>query len=72
MEKEVVKAETTFHERLIAEKDNLDEKINKLSGFLNTEPFGQLPIFQQSLLRIQFHAMNTYSQCLLERLGDLQ
>ena len=61
-----------FHQRLIAEKEVLDDNLGKLSNFLTTEEFFKIANEQQILLRIQVQAMRTYSQCLTERLGLLQ
>jgi len=63
---------TPFHQRLIAEKDELDEKIKKLQSFLESSVFGAIEPAQQVLLRVQVKAMDTYSQILTERLSLLQ
>lgn len=59
-------------ERLIDEKNELDAKAAKLEVFMMKDEFKVIDIAQQSLLRIQFKAMLTYSQCLQERLMLLQ
>ena len=61
-----------FHERLIAEKDELDAKIKKLAELFESEKANEIEDKQLMLLRIQYHAMTTYSSCLTERLGLLQ
>ena len=58
-----------FKERLIEEKIQLGEKMNKLEIFiLNNEEFEKLPIEQQKLLRAQEYAMSIYYMILEERL----
>lgn len=58
----------TFLERLKIEKTELDEKIEKLTAFSNSEKFKDISSEQQSLLNIQLKIMESYSQILLERL----
>lgn len=60
-----------FKDRLVIEKNGLDERIEKLGAFLESEAFGEIDPIQMSLLNIQHTAMLTYSQCLLERLSWL-
>lgn len=59
---------TDFKQRLLDEKSELGEKINKLNAFISSEAFQKIDPFQMSLLHIQLQAMYTYSQCLLERI----
>lgn len=61
-----------FQERVIAEKEQLDERTNKLDAFIDTAAFGKLPQAQQALLKVQLHSMKAYSECLSQRLGLLQ
>lgn len=63
---------STFKERLYAEKEELDEKRNKLDKFQASEKFKEIDPVQMSLLNVQSHAMATYSQCLLERIAWLE
>lgn len=63
---------STFKDRLIDEKTQLDEKITKLEAFVESENFKKIEAIQMSLLNIQLNAMHTYSQCLLERLVWLE
>lgn len=58
----------TFLERLKVEKAELDEKIEKLTAFSNSDKFKDIDSKQQSLLNIQLKIMESYSQILLERL----
>jgi len=60
-----------FQQRLLDEKNQVDERITKLESFTSTDLFDQLPAVQMSLLNIQLKAMQTYSQCLLERIAYL-
>lgn len=60
-----------FKTRLLDEKQQLDEKREKLQAYLGSDKFMQIDAVQQRLLNIQIHAMNTYSQCLLERITAL-
>lgn len=61
----------TFKDRLIIEKSELNEKITKLSDFLQGDVFLTIDPRQQSLLKIQFNSMITYHQCLEERINIL-
>lgn len=57
-----------FKERLKQEKAELDEKATKLSGFKSSDAFNGIAHIQRTLLNVQLKAMNTYSECLNERL----
>jgi len=63
---------STFKERLIDEKQQLDEKIEKLKSFIQSENFQKIEAVQMSLLNAQMFAMSTYSQILAERLAWLK
>ena len=63
---------STFKERLIDEKTQLDEKIEKLEAFTLSENFQKIEAVQMSLLNAQLFAMKTYSQILVERLAWLK
>lgn len=63
---------STFKERLLTEKSELDEKREKLEAFQNSEKFKEIDPVQMTLLNIQSQAMATYSQCLLERIAWLE
>lgn len=60
-----------FIVRLIEEESQLDEKIGKLDAFIKSEKFKTVDAIQQSLLKVQIHAMVAYSQCLHQRLKGL-
>jgi len=59
---------STFIERLLAEETELNEKKAKLETFVETDAFKGIDKEQQSLLKIQLNAMATYSECLNQRL----
>lgn len=61
----------TFKNRLLSEKQELDEKREKLSAFLNTEAFTKIDEVQQLLLPLQLDAMNLYSTILGDRIALL-
>ena len=63
---------STFKERLIEEKAQLSEKHEKLVEFIASENFHKIDPVQMTLLNIQEKAMQTYSQCLLERIVRLE
>lgn len=63
---------STFKDRLLVEKQELDEKKEKLEAFQKTEAFTKIDPIQMTLLNVQLQAMATYSQCLLERIAWLE
>lgn len=60
---------STVKDRIIVEKNELDEKRTRLDAFQQSEAFKKISPIQMTLLNIQAQAMTTYSQCLLERLA---
>lgn len=60
-----------FLKRLREEKAELSEKMDKLRGFILSEAFKKIDPVQMTLLNIQIKSMETYSQCLLERIVRL-
>lgn len=60
-----------FKERLQEEKAQLEERLNKLDTFLQSEKVKEIDDVQKALLQVQATAMNTYLQCLLERIERL-
>jgi hypothetical protein len=60
-----------FITRLYDEKNQLEDKTNKLGAFLFTVDFIKLDEIQQGLLQIQHSAMMTYLKCLNERIVRL-
>jgi hypothetical protein len=57
-----------FKTRLIEEQVKLEDKLNKIDGFLLSEKVNDIDDTQKALLQVQATAMNTYNQCLKERL----
>ena len=60
-----------FKTRLETEKIELEEKLNKLDDFLVSEKVKDVDDVQKALLQVQATAMNTYLQCLKERIERL-
>lgn len=60
-----------FKTRLETEKSELEEKLNKLDAFLMSEKVSSIEDVQKALLQVQSTAMNTYLQCLKERIERL-
>ena len=60
-----------FKTRLIEERAQLKEKIEKLETFLQSDKSNEIDQFQLAFLGIQLPAMETYLRCLAERLGRL-
>lgn len=60
-----------FKTRLVEEQVQLEKKLNKLDDFLLTEGVNKIDDVQKALLIIQATSMNTYNQCLKERLERL-
>lgn len=60
-----------FKKRLQAEKKDLSVRMEKLRDFMGSEGFTKIDPVQMTLLNIQVKAMETYSQCLLERIVRL-
>lgn len=60
-----------FKTRLVEEQAQLEEKLDKLDAFLVSENVNKVADTQQALLRVQATAMNTYLQCLKERIERL-
>ncbi len=56
-------------QRVVDEKRELDEKIDKLIVFLTTSVFDGLDNGEKSRLRIQLAAMQTYGTALGERIA---
>lgn len=62
---------STFIERLLTEETELNEKKSKLYTFIQSENFDKIGKNQKALLKIQVIAMDTYSECLNQRIIDL-
>lgn len=59
---------SNFYDRLLEEKAQLDEKIEKLECFVNSDNFKELDETNKNLLNIQLPAMKTYSNILETRI----
>ena len=53
-----------FKSRLVEEQAQLEEKLNKLNDFNQSEKVNEIDPVQKSLLIIQAGAMYTYNECL--------
>lgn len=60
-----------FKTRLIQERDDLQEKTEKLVSFIHGNMFPSLPIKHQNLLKQQHSHMHGYLTTLNERLENL-
>jgi len=60
-----------FKTRLVEEREQLEERLNKLDVFLLSEKVKEIENVQKALLQVQATAMNTYLQCLKERIERL-
>ena len=58
-----------YKERVILEKEQLDEKIKKLNDFFTTEIYAKLPDNESTLLSKQQRAMMQYSEILKQRVA---
>ena len=56
-------------QRVVAEKNDLDEKIAKLTAFIGGTIFASLPEDERSRLSIQLQHMNGYSEILGQRIA---
>lgn len=61
-----------FISRLQEGQSEVQTKIDKLTEFTLSVAFAKINETQKVLLRIQLTAMQTYNQCLVERLHNLQ
>ena len=60
-----------FKERLEKEKNELQYNLDKLDSFLLSPKVDTIDDVQKALLHVQATAMNTYLQCLKERISRL-
>ena len=61
-----------WEDRLYIESNELTDKINKLSSFLDSEEYDKLDPLNRGLLSAQVTAMATYSNILLLRIAELE
>jgi len=60
-----------FKKRLVIERNELKEKLDKLNAFNESEKSKQLPQMQQELLLIQAGAIHTYLMVLETRINTI-
>ena len=60
-----------FKTRLIQEQLELEEKLNKLNDFNQSDKVNNIDPIQKDLLLIQAGAMYTYNECLKARIAIL-
>ena len=60
-----------FKTRLVAEQEELEDKLNKLNAFNQSQKVNEIDPIQKDLLLIQAGAMYTYNECLKARISKL-
>ena len=60
-----------FKTRLVEEQVQLEEKLNKLNDFNQSEKVKEIDPVQKDLLLVQAGAMYTYNECLKARIARL-
>ena len=60
-----------FKTRLVEEQAQLEEKLNKLNDFNQSEKVEEIDPVQKDLLLVQAGAMYTYNECLKARIARL-
>ena len=58
-----------WHERVRAESADLQDKITKLSNYIDTSQHLELPVEHRELLKIQLEKMRDYRDTLDERVA---
>ena len=58
-----------YQQRVVDEKDELDQKLDRLSVFMKGDTFKGLPSEEQSRMDRQLKAMSAYSEILAERIA---
>jgi hypothetical protein len=59
-----------FQQRVLEEKKQLDERLEKLTAFINGSKFETLDAADQERLHHQQEVMREYAQILAERIAD--
>lgn len=59
-------------QRVVVEKEELDDKIKKLLAFMDGEIFRKLPMDERERMRRQLQYMENYSDVLDERIDNFQ
>ena len=62
---------SNFKTRLVEEQAQLEEKLNKLNDFNQSEKVKEIDQLQKDLLLVQAGAMYTYNECLKARIARL-
>lgn len=62
----------SVNDRVSKERDELAERISRLSGFLRSERAAQISAHQVELLETQLHIMIAYKRILTMRLSDMR
>lgn len=57
-----------YQQRVVEEKQQLDERHEKLCLFIQSKPFYQLPLAEQKRLETQWHLMSALSAVLGDRI----
>jgi len=60
-----------FRGRLLNESADLEDKLDSFNLFLASDKVKEIDDVQKALLQVQSAAMNTYLQCLCERIQRL-
>lgn len=55
-------------QRVVLESQQLIERVEKLSAFLDTETYASLPVLERMLLGQQLIAMSSYAEVLAARI----
>lgn len=58
-----------YQERVIAEKNELKERGDKLEQFILTDTFSRLPVAEQERMKRQLEIMAEYHEVLVERIA---
>lgn len=59
-------------DNLRKENSEITGRMNRLEEFMHTEEYGCLSTKEQRLLLIQYNAMQTYADVLLQRIDDIK
>lgn len=59
-------------DKLLKENTEIAGRMNRLEEFMHTEEYGRLSNKEQRLLLIQYNAMQTYADVLLQRIDEIK
>ena len=65
---EAAKPMTPYQQRVVAEREDLVDKLDKLSEFLKGDVYRSLPADERERLARQYNIMVSYSNVLVERI----